>query len=157
MNRPFEPDETIKNAMPDFILCSSLLHELEDPEKMLHDIYEIANEKTVVHINVPNAYSMHRLLARESGLIDDVKAFSERNKLLQQNNVFDMEMLITMVERCGFRVIESGSYFMKPFTHWQMQKMLDEGIIDTHILDGLYGMSKFFDEYGSEIYVNCRI
>lgn len=82
----------------DFILCSSLLHEVEDPEILLEGLAQIANEKTIVHINVPNAYSFHRILAYESGIIKELQEFSERNIAHQQHNVFSLNSLANVVE-----------------------------------------------------------
>ncbi len=154
-NMPFYMEKKVQISKPDFIICSSLLHEVEEPVKMLRDIWETANENTVVHMNVPNANSIHRLLAKESGIIDDVTTLTERNILLQQNGVFDMDSFVRMVEDCGFRIIAKGSYFIKPFTHDQMQRMLDDGIIDERILDGLYNLINYLPDLGSEIYVNA--
>lgn len=50
-----------------------------------------------------------------------------------------------------------GSYFIKPFTHDQMEGMLEKGILSPTILEGLYGMSVELPDYGAEIYVNCRL
>lgn len=155
INRPFYVDENIQAIKPDFIICSSLLHEVESPEQLINDITKTAFNKTVIHFNVPNANSFHRVLAKSSGLIDDVKTLGTRNVLLQQNMVFDMELLLKMVESCGLKVIEKGSYFIKPFTHEQMQRMLDERIIDEKILEGLYNLAEQLEDYGSEIYVNA--
>ena len=154
---PFKSDENVRRAKPDFIICSSLLHEVENPRQLLKDIVSTANQKTVIHINVPNAYSFHRILAVESSIIKNVKDKGDRNILLQQNRVFDLDLLIRMVEECGLKVVERGSYFIKPFTHEQMQKMLDEKIINDQILDGLYKMTEHFSDYGSEIYVNATL
>lgn len=157
INNFFYADDKVKKAMPDFIICSSLLHEVENPGQILNDIVNISNEKTIIHINVPNAFSIHRILAKTSGLIKDVKSFSERNILLQQASVFDMNVLTDMVKSYDLKIIEQGSYFIKPFTHEQMQRMLDEKIIDVKILEGLYNLTNIFPDYGSEIYVNCVI
>lgn len=53
----------------DFIIISGLLHEVPDPKKLLQSIYKICKQDTLVHINVPNVYSFHRLLAYEMGCI----------------------------------------------------------------------------------------
>lgn len=37
-----------------------------------------------------------------------------------------------------------------------MQNMIDLGIIDEKVLEGMYEMSNYFPEYGSEIYVNVK-
>lgn len=140
----------------DFIICSSLLHEVNFPEIILKKIYLTASQETVLHINVPNAYSLHRLIAKEAGLIADVHEFSNRNINLQQNKVYDIDSLEEEVIKAGFSVLEKGSYFIKPFTHKQMADMLENGIIDKNILDGLYEISKYFPEYRSELYINAK-
>lgn len=140
----------------DFIICSSLLHEIENTDEMIRDIVRCCNNHTVVHINVPNAYSMHRLLAQESSIISDIHDFSMRNYQLQQNRVYDLKTLKETVTRNGLAVIEEGSYFIKPFSHSQMYELLKKGVIDEKTLDGFYKMERWMPEYGSEIFVNCR-
>lgn len=141
----------------DMIICSSLLHEVEDSEALLNAIRAICNEGTIVHINVPNANSFHRLLAQESGLIKNVYQQSMRNKIFQQHSIFSINDLTDIVHNTGFVVIDQGSYFVKPFTHIQMEKMLECQIIDEKILDGFYNIEKFMDGLGSEIFVNAKI
>lgn len=46
---------------------------------------------------------------------------------------------------------------MKFFTHKQMQRMLDEKIIDMQILDGMYALGEVFPENCSEIYVQVMV
>lgn len=144
-------------AQYDMIICSSLLHEVENPESLLQAIRKICNDKTIVHVNVPNANSVHRLIALECGMISDTHKMSERDKALQHNNIFDMTSLVDTIEKSGMTVIEQGSYFVKPFTHSQMYQMLESEIIREEILDGLYNISKYMPDLGSEIYVNCKI
>lgn len=144
----------------DFILCSSLLHELEDPDKMLEAIKLLcqnAREKeTIVHINVPNANSIHRLLAQKMGMIEDVHELSDRNRVLQQHSVFDIESLSEKAEEHGFKIVETGSYFLKFFPHSMMMEMMEKNIITYPVLEGCYELAKIFQENGSEIYVNMQ-
>lgn len=142
----------------DIVICSSLLHEVENPQMLLRDIRRLCGQNTVVHINVPNAFSLHRLLAREMGLIEDVHQMSGYNVALQQHTVFDMDTLKALVDKENYQVIDSGSCFLKPFTHKQMQECMDAGILNEDILDALDGLCSLrLKEYGSEIYVNMRI
>lgn len=150
-----EPFRTVANEEVDFILCAGLLHEVEHPKEILHDIRESMTSSTVVHIDVPNADSFHRVLAKEMGIIQDVHTFSDRNIQYQQHSVFDMGSLKAIVTDVGLRVIDSGGYFLKPFTHAQMYQMIQNGIIDEKTLDGLYAMTPLMETYASEIYVNC--
>lgn len=156
-NRCFSSTEELKDSKVDFVICSSLLHELEQPLELLQNIAEVCTENTVVHINVPNANSLHRLIAKEMGLIEDVHDMSERNNLYQQHNVYDLEALKASVDLAGFGVLEEGSYFVKPFTHGQMYEMIQRDIIDENVLEGLYKLEKYLPYYGSEIFLNVQI
>lgn len=146
----------------DFIILSSLLHEVEQPEKLFAAIINVASEKTSVHINAPNAKSFHRLLALKAGIIKDVYALSAQNKKFQQHSVWDMGGLkefIGEVAAKNNRRVEfesSGSYFVKPLTHAQMEQCLNNGVFGEKVLDGLDKMIEFMPELGAEIYINCR-
>lgn len=141
----------------DFIILSNLLQEIEDISSFLRGLFAICQKDTIVHIVVPNAKSFHRLLAFEMGIIDSIYQLSDRNILLQQTKVFDLNSLSELLLNNGFSIIESGSSFIKPFTHQQMHDMLKHKIIDKKTLDGLYKMEQYMPEIGSEIFVNCKV
>ncbi len=140
----------------DYIVASSLLHEVENPGMLLDSIGELCSDKTVVHINVPNAYSIHRLLALEMGLIDNVHDLSELQIKMQRNRVFDIRSLIDIVEKSQFEVIESGSYFPKFFSARQMESILESNIVSEEIFEGLDKMITYMPDNGSEIYVQAK-
>ena len=150
--------EEIKKAEEefDFIIISSLLHEVEDPKRLLSGIRSLCADHTMVHINVPNANSLHRLIAFENGMIADIHEQSAQQILMQRHRTYDMQLLVKEVSDAGFCIEDNGSYFIKPFTHTQMQKCLDAGIIDGHVLEGLEKLVKYLPEFGAEIYINCR-
>lgn len=140
----------------EFVIIGSLLQELENVDSFLEQVKKVCNSKTVIHVNVPNAKSFHRLLAIESGIIDNAKEMSERNITLQQNEIFDLTSLRELILKCDGDILDSGSYFVKPFTHLQMMRCLDSGIINDNIVEGFNRMIKYMPELGSEIYVNFR-
>ena len=149
--------DKIKKYRLDFIILSNLLHEIENVSSFLKVLHKICNEDSVLHIVVPNAKSFHRILAFEMGMIDSIYQLSDRNILLQQNTVFDLESLSALLAKNGFNIIESGSSFIKPFSHQQMQDMLEHKIINEKTLTGFYKMVYYMPELGSEIFVNCKI
>lgn len=151
----FEPLDNEHAEKFDFIICASLLHEIEDQQFFLAALKGLCFCDTTIHINVPNAQSFHRLLAVKMGLIENEYALSERNLVYQQHNVFDLKQLTQLCADSGFCIIESGGFFIKPFTHDQMYKMLALNIIDEKVLDGLYLMDEM-GEWGSEIFVNIK-
>lgn len=141
----------------DCILVSGLLHEVPDPLSILKAVHACATPQTRIHVNVPNARSVHRLLAFEMGLIDDIHAHSARQKSLQQHHTFDRQSLRKLVEDAGFTVREEGSYFIKPFTHDQMQQLQQQGILTDAMLTGLMRLEKYMPGLGSEIFVNLGL
>ena len=140
----------------DYIVLSSLLHEVEKPELLLESIAQVCEEDTIVHINVPNANSIHRLLAKEMGLIEDVHELSGLQKTMQRNRVYDLNGLCNFVEECGFNVLEKGTYFPKLLSAKQMEQMLELKIIGENIFEGLDGLIKYIPDFGSEIYVQVQ-
>lgn len=140
----------------DYIVVSSLLHELEEPGKVLGEIGRLCASDTVVHVNVPNAYSLHRILAYEAGMIPSIYEKSQQQKRMQQNSTFDLQSMTELAQQAGFCVIAKGTYFPKMFTHGQMQKLVDMQIINGQILDGFYQMEKYMPEYGSELFVQLQ-
>lgn len=152
-----ETIEQLTSKSYDLILLTSLLHEIPDNKGMLEAVAQLCSKDTVIHINVPNAKSFHRLLAQESGLIDSIYQKSAVQKKMQQSHTFDLSALGELVASAGFKVIEQGSFFIKPFTHGQMAALQAAGVLTDAILNGLYAMSKHLPECGSEIFMNIQL
>lgn len=140
---------------PDVVICSGVLHEVPEVPKVLEAVHQLLQGGGLLHANVPNSASLHRRLARAMGLIADEKQLTERNLALAQFRVFDRQSLKHAVEAAGFAIEEQGGYFIKPFTHAQMQAI--RPILTTEVLDGLWELGRELPELASEIYVNARV
>lgn len=151
-----EKTEELAGRHYDYIIISSLLHELENPCKVLEEIRKLCDGDEIIHVNVPNAYSLHRILAYEAGLIPDIYTKSQQQKALQQNSTFDLQSITEIAGQAGFNVIAEGTYFPKVFTHGQMQMLMDMNVINEQILDGFYRMEKYLPQFGSELYVQLQ-
>lgn len=149
-------EDFVSDESFDFIIVSSLLHEVPDLDSFLLKLVEISGDETVIHINVPNSESFHRLLAVEMDLIGDTSELSVFNNNFQQQRVFNLSKLISLCCEKGFEIIESGSYSFKPFTHTQMAKIVSSQSVDEVVIKNLYKLDKYIGEFGSEIFVNIR-
>lgn len=138
----------------DLIVASSLLHEVPDPRALLAAIHATCAPDTVVHLNVPNVRSVHRLLALEMGIIDSLFEPSQTERRFQRHTRYDAAALHALVREAGFVVRASGDYFVKPFTHAQMEALLDAGILDDRVLDGLSRLARHLPGVGCEMYVD---
>ncbi len=139
---------------PDLVICSSLLHEVPSAEDLVRAVGEVMGEDSLLHVNVPNAESMHRRLAKTMEIISDTKEMSNRNKKLLQNRVFDMGSLKEALTSEGYVIRAEGGYMIKPFTHGQMEQIYP--ILGKQVLDGLYRLGMELPDLASEIYVEVR-
>lgn len=151
-----EVADKLQGELFDVILLSSLLHQVQNPEALLESVRTLCGEETLVHVNVPNINSFHRLLAYESGLLTDLNELGERAKGYFTNYIYSLQSLNTLVNQAGFEVQDQGSYFVKPFTHDQMDFLFSSDQIDPAVLDGLDRMVKYMPDLGAEIYVNVK-
>lgn len=146
-----------------FIVLSCLLHEMENPSAFLRAVHSLCEADTVVHIDVPNANSFHRLLGMEMHVCKDTHELTERNLCMQQHTVFDaksLEKLICETARKDGKeadICSKGSFFVKPFTNSQMAACLASGAISPEVIAGLDRMTQYMPDLGSEIYINYRL
>lgn len=140
-------------AAPDFIICSGVLHEVPDAALLLRAAASLMDAHTLLHVNVPNAGSFHRRLARSMGMLEDLKTMSLRNLRLLQHRVYDIDTLVRDLEAVGLRVTESGGYLIKPFTHAQMEQIV--AVLDGEVLEGLFQLGKELPEWASEIFAEA--
>jgi SAM-dependent methyltransferase len=146
-----------RQASFDFIIVSSLLHEVPDPSRLLQAVRGVCGPATSVHINVPNVYSFHRLLALEMGLIQSLFEPSATEMRFQRHTRFDREALLKVVGENGFRVLRFETYLIKPFTNDQMAQLLERGIVTPKTIDALGAMAKYLPEMGCEMFLEARI
>lgn len=140
----------------DFVVVSSLLHEVADPGRLLAAVRALCGPDTVVHVNVPNARSLHNLLAVKMGLLADVFARSALADRMQRTSTYDEAKLVLALTSAGFRVLDTGTYFLKPFTHGQLQKMLEHGIVDERVLDALDAVVAELPGLGAELFADVK-
>ncbi|HYH43343.1 MAG TPA: class I SAM-dependent methyltransferase [Burkholderiales bacterium] len=140
----------------DMIVVSNVLHEVPDAQAMLGAVSRLCGPHTLVHVSVPNARSLHRLLALSMGLISDPAAISDTQRTMQQRATYEQATLDLELARAGFIVTERGSLFVKPFTHAQMQQLVDGDFMTPAMLDGLDSLVQWLPDLGSEIWVNAR-
>ena len=145
------------NAEFDMIILSCVLHEVPDPSAMLGALLHRCSSHTILHVNVPHARSLHRLLAVAMGLIPETTQTSETQHRMQQRGApYDARSLRAELSSSGFRVVDEGSLFVKPFTHGQMQTLIDNGFMTRPILDGLDKLVDWLPELGSEIWAHAQ-
>lgn len=141
----------------DFIIVSSLIHELEDKASFFGSLRNLCGPETVVHFNVPNSHSIHNLLALKMGLIKDPFDLSETARSFQRKSTYSLQTLSDELMANEFRVLQSGSYFLKPFANFQMEYLKNlPDFFPPLLFEALYEASKDLPGLGAEIFANAR-
>ena len=153
-------ENAVQELLPetfDFIVIGGFLHEIDNPGEVLQAVKKVCDKNTIVHSFVPNANSFHRLVAFEMGIIKDVYQKSGHDELFNRVEVYNMDSFKKLFTQNGLSVTCSGTYFLKPFTNGQMDKIVTANIIDHAVLEGLNKMTKYFPDHGSEMYINSTV
>ncbi len=145
-----------KSEKFDFIILSGLLHEVHNPLELLQAIRAVCRDDTVVHINVPNVRSLHRILALEMGIIKSLFDKSETDKELQRHHGFDKETLFGILRKNGFQILAFGTYLIKYFSNKQLESIVKHRIVDKSLFSGMEKMIDYMPEYGCEMFVEVK-
>jgi SAM-dependent methyltransferase len=160
INSNFEEVDPEALCSADFVVVSCLLHELKDRKGFLcklEKLFAMLKRNAICHISVPNANSLHRRLAVSMGLIEQVDTPSNTQVRMQQSGiVYDYETLTLEMIKYGFHPVDDGGIFLKPFTHEQMFRILEQDIIGTDAILGLEALGVEMKEISSEIWINFR-
>lgn len=140
---------------PDVIVFAGVISEVADAATLLNAARSLMSEKTVLHISTANALSLHRRLGKAMGIVEDEFSLSDRNKKLEQSRVYDLAALLELINDAGISVIDTGGYFLKPFTHRQMEKT--SPVMTVEVLDGLYRLGQELPSLAVEIFVNAKV
>jgi SAM-dependent methyltransferase len=141
----------------DLIIISSVLHLIPNLQEFLKNLYHICTPQTIIHINVPNNNSFHRLLAYEMGLISDPAEKSARELKFQRLHSFNKKILFNLLQENNFQVLMFETYFVKLFSNDQMGKLLEYNIVDKSVIEGLDKMIKYMPDLGCEMYIEAKI
>jgi trans-aconitate methyltransferase len=149
INRTFE--DVVLERKYDCVILSSVLHMIKDDFAVLDKIHYLCDERNIVHINVPNRYSMHRILGVNMGMLSDVSSLSKKDIKYGHKRIYNNADLLGLVSSAGFDVRFYKTYMMKPFNEEKMSCIADE-----RVLSGLEKMIDWFPENGCEIMLEAK-
>ena len=130
------------------IVFTNTLHHVLEPESVLKRIRNWLVPDGLLYVTVPNMRSLHRRLGVKMELLPDVFASTTRNEIFQQNGRYTKESLISLCTSCGYRVNECFTFFLKPFSDEQMERLTPSD----ELVDALFEMGRELDDLGCLIY-----
>lgn len=159
------------NEMFDTIYLTRILEHLDDPVQALKRARQWLHPDGYIVIQVPNALSLNRRIGQKMGLITNCYELASRDIEVGHKRFYDLELLKKDIVASGLKIESTGSVFLKPFSHPQMEWFInceawDKGLrgwggedktIDwsERLCDALYEISKELPQCSSPIWARC--
>lgn len=105
------------------VYLTMLLEHVADPIDVLTRVHQVCTSDSSIFIAVPNATSIHRILAVRAGLTGAVDELSENDYNVGHRRVYTPELLVQHVQDAGFTITERIPVGLKPITHDQMKTL----------------------------------
>ena len=135
----------------DTILLAHILEHLKSPISVLKRVSKWLETNGRIIIAVPNANSIHRLVAVKMGILGSPDQYSDRDIKLGHRRVYTLEKLSADIHSAGLTISETGGIFFKPLTNKQIDETFTE-----EMMDGFYKIGNDFPEYAAEIFAICQ-
>jgi SAM-dependent methyltransferase len=115
----------------DHVLLCNVVHELPDPVGLLRRAAALLGPAGLVHLSLQNPDSIHRLVAVEMGLIDDVREVSARGERFGTLGLWGIDDLARLAREAALGVVGWEGVMLKPLPNGMMAELPPE------VLDGL--------------------
>jgi 2-polyprenyl-3-methyl-5-hydroxy-6-metoxy-1,4-benzoquinol methylase len=143
----YKPENTF-----DIVLALHVLEHVDKPAEILEIISSWLSPGGSVLILVPNKNSLHRIFAKEMGLIDSLDTLSARDHKVGHQRVYDFDTLEVDLNKSGFEVKQKKGFFLKPLPNSMMTSF------DPRLIFEFNKASLFLpDEYLANISVEAYI
>ena len=140
----------------DAVFASHVLEHLMDVQQVLKVVKKSLLPEGLLFVAVPNARAVSRQLARHMGLIDSLYDLTPNDLRGGHRRVYDLVTLNRELDSAGFDVIAQGGIFFKPFADFQMDKLIDLGVLGEPQLEGLYRMGYEYPDMCADVYAIAR-
>jgi 2-polyprenyl-3-methyl-5-hydroxy-6-metoxy-1,4-benzoquinol methylase len=138
----FEPDD----GPYAHVVAAHLVNELDDPVAFLTRCAQWLAPGALLHVAVANARSVHRLVAVEMGLLDDLAAPSAGLARFSAGALLDADGLVALGAAAGLRCTHREPVLLKPLPNARMAELPDE------LIRGLDAVAHHFPEHGGVNY-----
>ena len=110
------------------IYMTFILEHLEFPVETLKAVGQLLSKEGSLFIAVPNANSVHRVIAYRAGIIGAVDELSENDRIVGHRRVYTRDLLIKQVTQAGFEVVDEDGIGFKPLNLKQLEGLSSEVI-----------------------------
>ncbi len=150
----FEEFEPTKQY--DYIFACYILEHVLDVAKVLKVVRDALKPDGLLFVVVPNSRALSRQLAYHMGIIPDLTALTENDVAHGHRRVYNRVSLNRDLEQCGYMTIAQGGISLKFLADFQMDKLIETGILQQPQIDGLYKLGFEYPDLCGSIFSVCR-
>lgn len=164
-----DSDKTLLNIIPDYenitkfhswfeefsppqkydtIIMEHIMEHIAEPKNVLSRVYGWLNDNGVIIAGVPNAKSIHRLVAVKMGLLDSEYQLNKRDLSQGHERVYDSEKFENEFISSKFKILNKGGVFFKPVSNQQIEETWSKEMINA-----FYEVGKDFQENAADIFI----
>lgn len=127
----------------DHVVAANVAHEVPDLASFLAVCRDHVRAGGYVHVSLQNPRSLHRLLGRAMGLIDDLLAVSARGEAFETLRLLDADELADAGAAAGLRCVHREGVMVKPLPNDGMSSLPDE------VLEGFLALAEDLPEHSA--------
>lgn len=140
----------------DYIFCNYVFEHVINVPYILKNIRKTLKKDGIVFAVVPNASAFSRQLAQKMGLIEDLYALTDNDHAHGHRRVYDKKTFIKDFETSGYEVVETDGVIFKILADFQLNKMMQLGIIGEEHVRALQEMSRGNEDLCDSIFVIAK-
>jgi len=149
----FEDFET--ENMFDDILMTNILEHVDDPPKLIKHIRNFLKPVTGrLHITVPNAMSIHRMLGKEMGMLKDETELNIHDIQVGHQRVYTTKLMSEHIDNANLEIVDQDGIILKTLSNVQMNALMDA--YGQKLTDGLFVLGNRLPEFAAEMYFCCK-
>lgn len=139
----------------DYIFATYVLEHVNDAVGFLNLARNLLNEDGLIFIVVPNARALSRQLARHMGLLKNLYELTPNDINHGHRRVYDRVELTRDIEVAGLKQISQGGLLLKLLADFQMDKLIDAGVLGEQQQEGLYKMGLEYPDLAGSLFAVC--
>lgn len=139
----------------DYIFATYVLEHVNDSIQFLSIARELLSKNGLLFLVVPNARALSRQLARHMGIIDNLYALTPNDINHGHRRVYDRTLLNSDIEKSGLQQVAQGGLLLKPLADFQMNQLIDSGIIGEAQQKGLYKLGLEYPDLAGSLFSVC--
>lgn len=143
----------VPNEPFDLVVMSFVLEHVLDPVALMRaSLGWLKPDNGRVFAVVPNMRAQSRLLGRAMGVVGELDELTPNDLAHGHRRCYDRARFDREVTSAGGRVLLRGGLMLKPFANFQMDRIIDDGIIGEEQLSGLEKLGQEFPDACAALY-----